>query len=177
MKCNKLQLHCIIVFKFIRISAQVHYIIVLELILTCFHASFFHFLLLLLAAPLPALSRHLSPRFPPRKMLCSVEQRTQRRASRGAVPGWTFRPSSGRKFLPRNLREKRQNYVVLKTLRAKGTLISEPRFSTPCEMRFFPRVKGKTAFFKEKTVDKGHFPFLAWEKSHVAGGRKSGLTN
>ena len=24
------------------------------------------------------------------------------------------------------------------TLRAKGTLISEPRFSTPCEMRFFP---------------------------------------
>ena len=31
-------------------------------------------------------------------------------------------------------------------LRAKGTLISEPRFSTPCEMRFFPREKGKTAF-------------------------------
>ena len=34
------------------------------------------------------------------------------------------------------------------TLRAKGTLISEPRFSTPCEMRFFPREKGKTAFFQ-----------------------------
>ena len=33
-------------------------------------------------------------------------------------------------------------------LRAKGTLISEPRFSTPCEMRFFPREKGKTAFFE-----------------------------
>ena len=32
------------------------------------------------------------------------------------------------------------------TLRAKGTLISEPRFSTPCEIRFFPREKGKTAF-------------------------------
>ena len=29
------------------------------------------------------------------------------------------------------------------TLRAKGTLISEPRFSPPCEMRFFPREKGK----------------------------------
>ena len=34
------------------------------------------------------------------------------------------------------------------TLRAKGTLISEPRFSTPCEMRFFPREKGKMAFVK-----------------------------
>ena len=29
------------------------------------------------------------------------------------------------------------------SLRAKGTLISEPRISTPCEMRFFPREKGK----------------------------------
>ena len=64
----------------------------------------------------------------------------------------------------------------VKTLRAKGTLVSEPRFSTPCEMRFFPREKGKTAFSR-KTLDKGHFPFLAWEKSHLAGGRKSGLTN
>ena len=35
------------------------------------------------------------------------------------------------------------------TLRAKGTLISEPRFSTPCEMRFFPREKGKTAFLEK----------------------------
>ena len=34
------------------------------------------------------------------------------------------------------------------TLRAKGALISEPRLSTPCEMRFFPREKGKTAFSK-----------------------------
>ena len=32
------------------------------------------------------------------------------------------------------------------TLRAKGTQISEPRFSTPCEMRFFPCEKGKMAF-------------------------------
>ena len=32
------------------------------------------------------------------------------------------------------------------SLRAKSTLMSEPRFSTPCEMRFFPREKGKTAF-------------------------------
>ena len=64
-----------------------------------------------------------------------------------------------------------------KTLRAKGTLISEPRFSTPCEMRFSPREKGKTAFFKEKPSTKAVFPFLAWEKSQLAGGRKSGLTN
>ena len=35
------------------------------------------------------------------------------------------------------------------TLRAKGALISEPRFSTPCEMRFFPREKEKTAFFEK----------------------------
>ena len=33
-------------------------------------------------------------------------------------------------------------------LEAKGTLISEPRFSTPCDMRFFPRDKGKVAFFE-----------------------------
>ena len=45
------------------------------------------------------------------------------------------------------------------SLRAKGPLISEPRFSTPCEMRFFPREKGKTAFFKEKPSTKAVFPF------------------
>ena len=75
-----------------------------------------------------------------------------------------------------------------KSMRAKGTLISEPRFSTPCEMRFFPCEKGKTAFskkiprqrpplarcdfsharkgkrpFQRKSLDKGRFPFLAWE--------------
>ena len=32
------------------------------------------------------------------------------------------------------------------TLRAKGALISEPRFSTPCDMRFFPLEKEKMAF-------------------------------
>ena len=34
------------------------------------------------------------------------------------------------------------------SLRAKGTLISEPRFSTPREMRFLPREKGKMAFLE-----------------------------
>ena len=34
----------------------------------------------------------------------------------------------------------------VESLRAKGTLISEPRFSTPCEMRFFPRETGEMAF-------------------------------
>ena len=63
------------------------------------------------------------------------------------------------------------------SLRAKGTLIGEPRLSTPCEMRFFPREKGKTAFVEGFSLEKGRFPFLAWEKSHLAGGRKSGLTN
>ena len=63
-----------------------------------------------------------------------------------------------------------------KSLRAKGALSSEPRFSIPCEMRFFPSEKGKTAFSKQSPRQRP-FPFLAWEKSHLAGGRKSGLTN
>ena len=65
----------------------------------------------------------------------------------------------------------------IKTLRAKGTLISEPRFSTPCQMRFFPREKGKTAFVKEKPSTKAVFPFSRGKTLHPAGGRKSGLTN
>ena len=52
-------------------------------------------------------------------------------------------------FVP--LGPKLLHYITLlfRTLRAKGTLISEPRSSTPCEMRFFPREKGKTAFSKK----------------------------
>ena len=46
-----------------------------------------------------------------------------------------------------------------KILRAKGTLISEPRFSTPCEMRFFPREKGKTAVSKRNPQKMAIFPF------------------
>ena len=34
----------------------------------------------------------------------------------------------------------------MSTLRAKGATTSQPRLSTPCEMRFFPREKGKMAF-------------------------------
>ena len=50
--------------------------------------------------------------------------------------------------------------------------LSEPRFSTPCEMRFFLREKGKTAFVECFSLKR---PFsLSWEKSHLAGGRKSG---
>ena len=44
-----------------------------------------------------------------------------------------------------------RNYVVI-TLRAKGTLISEPRFSTTCEMRFFPRDKGQKAFVEGSSM-------------------------
>ena len=43
------------------------------------------------------------------------------------------------------IKERIRNY----SLRAKGTLICEHRFSTPCEMRFFPREKEKTAFSKK----------------------------
>ena len=48
------------------------------------------------------------------------------------------------------------------TLRAKGTLISEPRFSTPCEMRFFPREKGRTAFVEGFSLKSSRSPLLAW---------------
>ena len=47
---------------------------------------------------------------------------------------------------------------VFVSLTAKGTLISEPRFSTPCEMQFLPTEKGKTAF-KEKPSTKAISPF------------------
>ena len=40
------------------------------------------------------------PFFPPRKVLCSVEQGAQHKAWRGAVSGWTCPQNSGRKFLP-----------------------------------------------------------------------------
>ena len=45
------------------------------------------------------------------------------------------------------------------SLRAKGALISEPRFSTPCEMRFLPREKGKTAFAEGFSLKRPVFPF------------------
>ena len=56
--------------------------------------------------------------------------------------GWHLcRPTCLRKVLIFKTKSEKK-----KTLRAKGTLISEPRFSTPREMRFFPREKGKMAF-------------------------------
>ena len=65
---------------------------------------------------------------------------------------------------------------VSDTLRAKGTLISEPRFSTPCEMRFFPREKGEMAFVEGFSL-KRLFSLSHVGKLHLARGRKSGLTN
>ena len=54
---------------------------------------------------------------------------------------------------------------TFKTLRAKGTLISEPRFSTPCEMRFFPREKGKTAFSSKNARQR---PFSLYRVGRIA---------
>ena len=71
-----------------------------QLSLTCFHASFFPFCPL---AGHPSSSLFLctfSPIYPPRKVLCSVEQSSQHSACRGAVSGWTSPQSPGRKFLP-----------------------------------------------------------------------------
>ena len=55
------------------------------------------------------------------------------------------------------------------SLRAKGTLISEPRCSTPCEMRFFPREKGKTAFAERFSLKKTVSP-LSRGKNRISQG-------
>ena len=55
-----------------------------------------------------------SPFSPPRKVLCSVEHRAQRRAWRGAALGWTSPQSSGRKLLPR---EKKRSVCANATCR------------------------------------------------------------
>ena len=63
------------------------------------------------------------------------------------------------------LQDPRQATLLIKiitcnsSLRAKGTLISEPRFSTPCEMRFFPTRERENGLFKEKPLKKAVFPF------------------
>ena len=51
-----------------------------------------------------------------------------------------------------------ENGLTSLTLRAKGTLISEHRFSTPCEMRFFPRETGKMAIFEGFCLKTAIFP-------------------
>ena len=51
-----------------------------------------------------------------------------------------------------------------------------PDFLPPATCDFSNAIQGK-GYFQGKTLEKGHFPFIAWEKSHVAGDRKSGLTN
>ena len=58
--------------------------------------------------------------------------------------------------------------IAFSTLRAKGTLISEPRFSTPCEMRFLPREKGKMAFVEGFSL-KRPFSLSRVGKSHLQG--------
>ena len=54
--------------------------------------------------------------------------------------------------------------------------MSEPDFLPPARRDFSHARKGNWPF-QRKTLDKGHFPFLAWEKSDLAAGGKSGLTN
>ena len=47
----------------------------------------------------------------------------------------------------------------------------------PCDMRFFPRDIREMTILK-LTPENGHpFAYVAWGKSHVAGGRTSGLTS
>ena len=43
-------------------------------------------------------------------------------------------------------------------LRAKGTLIYEPRFSYPCEMQFFPSDTGRMATFEANPLKMAIFP-------------------
>ena len=84
------------------------------LILTCFHASFFPFCPLCWPPLFLSFSGTFSPCSPPRKVLCSVEQRAQHTAWRGAVSGWTSPESSGRKFLPEICVKKGQYFPLLR---------------------------------------------------------------
>ena len=69
-----------------------------------------------------------SPFFPPRKVLCSVEQRAHHRAWRGAVSGWISPQSSGKKFLP-EICVKKGQILPVGTLRKTMNLknCSEPQ--------------------------------------------------
>ena len=95
--------------------------------LTCFHASFFPFCPFCWPPLFLPFSRHIFATFPPRKVLCSVEQRAQCRAWRGAVPGWISPQSSGRKFLPEICVKKGQRATLW--AREMGTI---------CPWAFFP---------------------------------------
>ena len=55
------------------------------------------------------------------------------------------------------------------TLNAKGTLISEPRFSTPVRCDFSHARKGKRPFHR-KTLDKGRFPLSRVGKNRISQG-------
>ena len=99
-----------------------------------------------------------------------------RRNLKSAAAKNFLHPNKSPVFLSRSVNILIRMVVLVLALRAKGTLISEPRFSTPCEMRFFPREKGKTAFQRE-SLDKRPLSLSRVGKSHLAGGRKSGLAN
>ena len=95
-------------------------------LLTCFHASFFPFCPVCWPPLVLSFSRTFSPFPHPRKVLCSVEQRAQHTAWRGAVSGWTSPKSSGRKFLPEICVKKGQRYAPLMSRRTQlwGTMFA-----------------------------------------------------
>ena len=78
-----------------------------QLLLTCFHASFFFALIPGHPSSSPFLGT-FSLLSPPRKVLCSVERRAQHTAQRGAVGG--LDQKFGKEIPSRNLREKRSVY-------------------------------------------------------------------
>ena len=82
---------------------------------------------------------------------------------------------SGPKFPPSNFRPER-TWVL--ALRAKGTLISEPQFSTPLRDAIFPTRERENGLFKAKPSTKAVFPFSRGKnRISQGGGRESGLTN
>ena len=121
---------------------------------TCFHASFFPFCPLYWLPLFLTFSQQLFTLFSPRKVLCSVEQRAQHRAWRGAVSGWTSPQRSGRKFLPEICVKKGQKESQNKE--ASKTTVSRlfPDFWTFSGAKLYtpppppPPISGHKAFFR-----------------------------
>ena len=136
---------------------------------TCFRTSFFPF------APFPSHPSSspflsiISSFSPPKKrtVLRSVEQRAQRRAWRGAVPGWAF----GKEIPSRNLHETRSvsdlwwySKSSYKKVRARFSFLGTG-LASPCFLRLGTEALGREWFSGKKKAHK----YMALFKSLCGG--------